>query len=113
MSIIYVKLLRLNNIRLNYSVVTKEVVEVVGGEAGFSPLAYLVVSFIEDLFDLQVVPGVDDDRLRGSDEVAVVADLRGHLQPLLVHLEHYGWDPVPRVAAVPDVGGEGQDVLVP
>ena len=60
-----------------------------------------------------MVPGVDDDRLRGSDEVTVAADLRGHLQPLLVHFEHDGWDPVPGVAAVPDVGGEGQDVLVP
>ena len=54
-----------------------------------------------------MVPGVDDDRLRGSNEVTVAANLRGHLQPLLVHLEHYGWDPVPGVAAVPDVGGEG------
>ena len=41
---------------------------------------YLVVSFIEDLFDLQMVPGVHHKWLRGSDEVAVVADLRGHLQ---------------------------------
>ena len=60
-----------------------------------------------------MVPGVDDDRLRGSDEVAVVPNLRGHLQPLLVHLEHDGGDPVPGLAAVPDVGGEGEDVLVP
>ena len=77
------------------------------------PLTYLIVSFIEDLLDLQVVPGVDDDRLRGSDEVAVVPNLRGHLQPLLVHLEHDGGDPVPGLAAVADVGGEGEDVLVP
>ena len=41
---------------------------------------YLVVIFIEDLFDLQMVPGVHHNWLRGSDEVAVVADLRGHLQ---------------------------------
>ena len=60
-----------------------------------------------------MVPGVDDDRLRGSDEVAVVPDLRGHLQPLLVHLEHDGGDPVPGLAAVAEVGGEGEDVLVP
>ena len=35
------------------------------------------------------------------------------LQPLLVHLEHDGGDPVPGVAAVAEVGGEGEDVLVP